>query len=379
MSVFHYEIASAHSAVARANPGSAEGIYAVPWYLVLGDPGSGRSTALHVMNLTWNNGEGPLELRVPDQRCTYWMPQEAVFIEPEATVLGPNRQPDALKELCEELRKSRPREHLDGILLLINVGAFIDLDERGIESYANGLRRYLVEVAQALYTDVPVYVTITGYDRLWGFAEVFAWGPDRTREDPWGFTLALDTAPQDALARVKQELVGLNARLEAFCLAKLSSDDNAEQRIRAFQHLAEVRAFMEKLNQVFNTVAMANSFERAPWIRAVALGSAVPGTGDRLRAGMTRFTNMGFMQQSPPANIGGPRAGGLPIHAFMKTVILPERDIVPLRTRWRDDKPVLICFALGVFLWIGGLVAAVVFSTTTDPGKTPPAATAKPR
>ena len=107
MSVFHYEIASVHAAIARAYPG--QGIYAIPWYLVLGDPGSGRSTALHAMNLTWTQGDGPLQINIPQQQCTYWLPQEAVFIEPEGTVLGPNRNPDLLKNLAEELRKARPR------------------------------------------------------------------------------------------------------------------------------------------------------------------------------------------------------------------------------------------------------------------------------
>lgn len=373
MSVFHYEIASVHAAVARAFPGHAEGIYAIPWYLVLGDPGSGRSTALHAMNLTWSQGDGPLQIGIPQQQCTYWLPQEAVFIEPEGTVLGPNRNPDLLKNLGEELRKSRPREHLDGILLVLNVAAFIDLDEAALEAYANNLRRNLAEVSEALYIDVPVYVVITRYDTLWGFAEVFQWGAERKNEEPWGFTLPLDTEPAKALPRINEELIGLNARLEAFCLAKLSADDAPEQRMRGFQHLAEVRTFMEKLSHVFTTIAMANSFERAPWIRAVALGSAVPGNGDRLRAGMARFANMGLKQ--PQAIPGASqRPGGLPIHAFMKRVILPERDIVPLRVRWRDDKIVLACFVVGALLWVSGLVTAVIFSATGDSGSSAGAA-----
>ena len=362
-SVFRYEIASVHAALARAFPGNAQGIYAVPWYLVIGEPGSGRSTALHAMNLTWSSGDGPLQIGIPQQQCTYWMPREAVFIEPEGTVVGPNRKPELLKQFGEELRRSRPREHLDGILLVVNVAAFIDLDEPALEAYANNLRRYLAEVAEALYTDVPVYVVITRYDTLWGFAEVFQWGIDRKNEEPWGFTLPLDTEPAKALPRIKEELIGLNARLEAFCLAKLSSDDAPEQRMRGFQHLAEVRTFMEKLTHVFTTIAMANSFERAPWIRAVALGSAVPGNGDRLRSGMARFANMGLMQaQAIPG--ASQRPGGLPIHAFMKRVILPERDIVPLRVRWRDDKLVLACFVVGALLWVSGLITAVIFTAT---------------
>lgn len=376
MSTFSYEIANVQAQVVRAFPGSPEGSYVIPWYLVLGDPGSGRSTALHAMNLSWQGGDGPLQIGLPQQLCTYWMPKEAVFIEPEATVLGPRRNPELLKQLCSELLRSRPREPIDGVILLINIAEFIDLDERGIEAYSNNLRRYLVEVGQAMQSDVPVYIVTIRYDTLWGFAEVFQWGPDRKGEEPWGFTLPLDTAPAEAQAKIFEQLIGLNARLEAFCLAKLSSEDNPEQRVRAFQHLAEIRAFMDKLKMVFQTLAMANSFEQPPWIRAMALGTSVPGGGDRLRAGVARFYNMG-LAQGHPAPIGALRPGGMPIHAYMKTVILPEKEIVPLRTRWRDDKAMLILFGIGIFLWIAAMITGVAFSISggnepTRPGVSAP-------
>jgi type VI secretion system protein ImpL len=380
VSAFSYELASVTAAVQRAFPGHAEGAYAIPWYLVVGNPGSGRTAALHGMNLTWQGSDGPLLTGLPKQLCTYWMPKEAVFIEPEAAVLGPGRQPELLKQLCEELKGSRPREPFDGVLLVLSIADFIDQDEAGIEAYANGIRAYMVEIGRSLGADVPTYVVLTRYDAVWGFAEVFQWSPERNKEDPWGFTLPTDTPSQQSLPRLKEELEGLNARLEAFCLHKLCSEDPVEQRIRAFQHLAEVRALMEKLRQVFNVLAMANAYERSPWIRAVALGSALPGMGDRMRAGVARFFNMG-LAHAPVAPVSH-RPGGLPFHAFMSRVVLPERDIVPLRTRWREDRAFKILMILAALFFTGALVAGLVFAMAgaearrTAPSQTPPAKTA---
>jgi type VI secretion system protein ImpL len=367
MSAFAYEIANVTAAVQRAYPGHAEGAYAIPWYLVVGNPGSGRTAALHAMNLTWQGSDGPLDTGLPQQLCTYWMPKEGVFIEPEATVLGARRQPEQLKQLCADLKSARPREPVDGILLVINVAEFVDLDERGIEDYANGLRRYMVEIGQTLQAEVPTYVVLTRYDCVWGFAEVFQWVPERKKEDPWGFTLPLDTPSQESLPRIKEQLEGLNARLEAFCFAKLCSEDPPEHRIRAFQHLAEVRALMEKLRAVFAVVAMANSYERAPWIRAVAIGSAIPGMGDRMRAGVARFFNMG-LGQGPPVAVTS-RPGGLPLHAFMSSVILAERDIVGLRSRWREDRPFLFMMIAAILFWVAAIITALVFAMASAPGR----------
>ena len=41
----------------------------------------------------------------------------------------------------------------------------------------------------------------------------------------------------------------LNARIEALCLTKLSSEEAVEQRIRAFQHLVEARVFIDRLRE----------------------------------------------------------------------------------------------------------------------------------
>lgn len=358
---FVYEVAAVNAAVQRMKPGDSQGIYAVPFYLVLGEPSAGRSTALRAMNLTWPDGDGRVSTGLPQQYCTYWMAQEAAFIEPQRQVVGPDRDPPALGMLCSELKAARPREALDGVLLVMSVAEIADLDESGVEKYARTLRTYLVEVGRALDADVPVYIVVTRYDCLWGFADVFQWNKDRMREDPWGFVMPADVITAEAKHFLEEELAGLSARLEAFCLAKLSSEDPPDQRARAFQHLAESRLVMDKLRQVLLMIGAANAYERAPWIRALTIGSATPGTGDKLRAGVARFYSMGY---APPAFAPPPRPGGLPMHQFMQTVVIPDKDIVPTRTRWRDDKLIVISLILGGVLLLVTIVLAVVFATS---------------
>ncbi|EYF04688.1 type VI secretion system protein [Chondromyces apiculatus] len=358
---FVYEIASVYSAMERTH---GKDPYAAPWYLVIGDPGSGRSTAVQRMDLTWEI-QGPLPIGFNQAQCTYWLAREALFIEPGPSVLGPQRNPQAITALCQDLKLARPREAMDGILLVLNIADLIDLDDQRLDEYGSRIRGYLVEVGKALQEDVPVYVVLTRYDTLWGFAEVFQWGPDRVREEPWGFVLPFDLDSQDAVPRIREELEALNARFEAFCMHRLLSEDPPEQRTRAFQHLAEVRSLKERLSQLFEVLFRANSYERAPWARAVIIGSAVPGTGDRLRASVTRFINMGLAQ--PPAAPTAGRPGGLPIHAFMKLVVLPEKDLVRTRTRWRDDPIFVISLVVGVLLLVATGLTELILALLEKP------------
>ncbi len=358
MTAFAYEIAAVLAAQEQARPGDPQGAYALPWYLVVGDPGTGRSSAVRAVNLSWPYVDGPLQLGTPTQMCTYWMPEKAVFIEPENQVMGLGRSPGLLRDLCAELMERRPREPVDGLILVINATQVADADEAEIAAVAKNLRRYLVEVGQHLGVDVPVYVMLTALDGLWGFGDAFEWTAERQNEEPWGFTLPVSAPDADNRERILTGIEGLRARIESVCLDTLSGEQLPERRARAFQHLAEVRTLLQKVAELLSAITMDNAFERTPWLRALVVGSAIPGTGDRLRSRAAEHAQMGLQ---PPPQSGSARNGGMPMHALLERVLLPERDMVPLRSRWRDDRLFLALLVVGILLWLAAIVLTVVF------------------
>lgn len=361
MTTFAYELAALVAAEERIFAASSEPLYAAPWYLVLGTPQSGRTSVIRALNLSWPNGEDPLATNVPGQLCQYWLPEKAVFLEPGPTVVGDARDPQMLMALCQELKVKRPREPLDACILVVDARVVVDASESALEHYSKSLRRYLVEVGQALDADVPSYVIVTGIDSLWGFGDAFQWTPDRAREEPWGFVLPPAMKGDDVSAKVRGELDGLLARMESICFSKLCSEEPPESRARAYQHLAEVRDLIEKLSEVFAVVTTQNAFERSPWIRALAIGSGFPGTGHRLRHRGDQFAAMGYQAPNPS---GTPFPGGMPLHPFLDKVLLPERDLVPTAQRWMDDKLTLVLWGFGLVGWIVFIVLWVVATLT---------------
>jgi type VI secretion system protein ImpL len=357
MTAFAYELGALIAAQARACPGSGEGAYALPWYLVVGEPKTGRSTAIKALNLSWPHGDQAVALNVPEPLCTYWLPEKAVFIEPGPQLMGPQRNEDRLYELCQELKISRSREPIDGVVLVVSLERLADADDRDVEKYAQTLRGYLTQINQGLAAEVPVYIIATGIDALWGFGDVFQWTAERRNEEPWGFSFPPALPSSDTEEHVVHALDGLAARMEAMCFAQISTEEPPERRIRAFQHLAEIRALIGKLSELMKTLAMSNAFERAPWLRAMVVGSGIPGTGQQLRQRMQYFEQLGLTR---PTQSGTAQPGGMPIYALLDNVLMPERDLVPTRVRWRDDKVIIGFSITAAVMWLAVIVIAVV-------------------
>jgi type VI protein secretion system component VasK len=335
--------------LSRVQSRVGKNLYGVPWYLVLGEPMVGKSTFLRSANLTLR--EAPIE----GQYCHYWIANEAVFVEAREPLCGPNKNLALLRDLVEGVMQLRPREPLDGIVLVMSATDVAERSDEPLEEHAQHLRSSLIEICRTLQVDIPVYVVVNRYDTLWGFAEVFSWNADRAKEDAWGFLVHPTVPSQETWPKAEEGLRGLSARIEAQCLQKLSSEDGIEQRIRSYQHLVEARVFLERLREVLKILAFSSAYERAPWLRSATLGSSVPGAGDRIRAGMARFANMG-LSQNPYDPHRSPRPGGLPLHGFLRGVVLPEKELVPLKVRWRDDPICVVGFILGALFFVGSFI-----------------------
>ena len=105
----------------------------------------------------------------------------------------------------------------------------------------------------------------------------------------------------------------------------------------------------------------AGVLPRWTWVRALVIGSGIPGSGKRLRHNAASLRQMGL---APPTQSATPQPGGMPIHAMLEHVLLPERDLVPTRVRWRDDKLIFFSAIAAILTWIGFGIWMVVRALT---------------
>ena len=168
----------------------------LPWYLVIGTPGAGKTTALANAGLSFPLadilGQRPVQGFAGTRSCDWWFTSEAVLVDTAGRYT--TQDSDAAADgaawlgLLDLLKFHRPEQPLNGVVVTISLAdlASQSLVDRHIA--ADALNWRLTEIEARLGISVPVYVVLTKADRLTGFSEFFAALTEEERKQVWGIT-----------------------------------------------------------------------------------------------------------------------------------------------------------------------------------------------
>lgn len=228
--------------------------YRLPWFVVAGNAGSGKTSLLAGSGLGLH---GPLPAGAsvpPTTQCDWWFADEAVLIDTPSDTLEPNGDgtPDPVgiwTTLTGLLRRYRSRQPLNGVLLTVAADTLAGLSEPERAACADRLARPLRAMQARLDVRVPVYVCVTRMDRLRGFSAYFSSLGREAREAAWGVGYALgDARPGDPAWPARNGLAELAKRLDDGLCAALDAEPDIDMRAHAYlfpQQFDAVRVAIE--------------------------------------------------------------------------------------------------------------------------------------
>ena len=221
-------------------------LYDLPWYMFIGAPGSGKTTALMNAGLTFplagKLGQASLRGVGGTRNCEWWFTDQAVLIDTAGryTLQQSDEATDASawKSFLALLKKARPRRPINGVLLTINVQDLLQQSPADRKEHALKLRTRVQELHQHLGVRPPVYVLVTKCDLLGGFNETFGTLGREEREQVWGFTMPYDGdaaagggSPVQAFAA---EFDALERRLREQLVDRLQAETDVLHRAAIF-------------------------------------------------------------------------------------------------------------------------------------------------
>jgi IcmF-related N-terminal domain len=215
-------------------------IYTMPWYVIVGEPGSGKTEAMRHSNVGFPPGlQDQLQGVGGTVNMHWWFTNHAVMIDTAGRLMFDEvvaGNVDEWAEFLKMLRTARPNCPLNGMLLVIPADSLIKDSANDIEKKGGKIAQQLDNIQRALGVRFPVYIVISKADRVNGFREFFEELTDPVMQMQmlgWTNPNDLDT-PFDP-SMVEQHLTTVRERLirRRFSLLAdpVNSDDPMGRRI----------------------------------------------------------------------------------------------------------------------------------------------------
>lgn len=258
---------------------SSQYLYELPWYVFIGPPGSGKTTALINSGLKF-----PLAEKLGSQsikgvggtrNCDWWFTDEAVLIDTAGryTTQDSDQSVDkaAWDGFLDLLKKFRPRRPINGILLTLSASDLLTQSPRQRAEQAEAARARIEELYQRLQIRFPIYVLVTKVDLLAGFTEFFSDLGKEERAQVWGtsFTYSQEPNAPDPLPTLENEWNALLRRLFDRQPQRLRDEKDLSKRALIFGFPQQVAALKPAVQDFLSQVFVTSRFGAAPLLRGV--------------------------------------------------------------------------------------------------------------
>ncbi|RWX65515.1 type VI secretion system membrane subunit TssM, partial [Mesorhizobium sp. M4B.F.Ca.ET.089.01.1.1] len=183
-------------ATLKRSSGKHNFLYDIPWYIVIGPPGAGKTTALVNSGLKFplaGSGTAQPVAGIGGTRSfDWWFTDEAVLIDTAGryTTQDSDKARDNKSWLAflSLLKKYRARQPINGVILAVSLADLMSLDDRQLDAHVTEIRSRLRETHETLRIQFPVYLLFTKADLVAGFMDYFGGFDEARRRQVWGAT-----------------------------------------------------------------------------------------------------------------------------------------------------------------------------------------------
>lgn len=327
-------------ALKKSKRKGAGNLYELPWYVIIGPPGSGKTTVLVNSGLEFplaqKFGKDALRGVGGTRNCDWWFTDKAILLDTAGryTTQDSNSRADAAGWIAflQLLRKFRSRQPINGVIVAMSASDLLTAGEKEREQHVASIRARLDEIGRTLRIDVPVYFLVTKCDLVAGFSEFFDDLGQEQRAQVWGATFPIEvTESGHAPEQFDKEFSRLLERLQQHVLGRMERERDPRRRVGVLAFPQQMAAFGPLLNDLLKRVFTTTDFENQILLRGVYFTSGTQeGTPvDRVLGAIARA--FGVTSSVMPAASG--RGKAFFIERLLKNVIFRESGLAGINRR----------------------------------------------
>jgi len=354
-------------------------VYDLPWYLMIGSRGSGKSTVITQSGFSFSYTEPKKAVGkpsvMPTESCELWVANEAVFLDPSGKYFSGEYPADAWRGTLTQIKRHRKAKPADGVVLVVDLDALLPLGHDALREQAERTRVFLDMTSQEFGMILPIYLVFNKADRIEGFKEFFS-EPGDGESIPFGATFRREQYqnphPENEFKLEFDEVRRSLVARRAVGLADKSRP--LQEKIYSFP--AQFSMIREQLSEFVEVLFKLNQFRERPLLRGFYFTSSVQAGRNRDLVADLMKSKSGLPKAAEAEQPPGTK--GYFINPLFTRVIIPDRNLAGLSATVRRRRlrlrmaalclagivlpVVLLTFAWGAYRDNSGLLRAVELS-----------------
>ena len=319
---------------ANAGKSSEQLLYQLPWYIIIGPPGSGKTTALVNSGLQFpladKFGDKGIKGVGGTRNCDWWFTDDAILIDTAGRYTTQDSHELVDKGgwlgFLELLKKNRPRRPVNGAIVAMSLSDLLLQTEEEQRQHALAIRNRIQELDETLGVEIPVYMMFTKTDLVAGFSEFFDDLDQEGREQVWGHTFGFELPREQAVDSFRAQYQALIQRLDDRLIKIIQDEGDILNRSQVFGFPRQMEALEVSLMRFLDEVFAVNRYQKPSLLRGVYFTSGTQEGSpiDRVMGGLANA--FGLDRQATPLFSG--QGKSFFITRLLKEVIFNEAELV---------------------------------------------------
>jgi type VI secretion system protein ImpL len=254
------------SKLGRGRSGKAA-LYALPWYMFIGPPAAGKTTAIINSGLEFSYGTD-IKGVGGTRNCDWFFSNSTILLDTAGRYTTEDEDREEWNAFLDMLKKYRKKNPINGVIIGMSMTDLLNATVEDIEWHAKNIRHRIDELIQRLGIRFPVYLVFTKCDLIQGFVELYEDLNRKERGQIWGstFTTEQQNAPNHQ-ELFEKEFHFLAQQLNNMRLKRLSSPTKPENRSKAYVFPIEFASIKDQVGHFIARLFQPSPYKEKPIFR----------------------------------------------------------------------------------------------------------------
>lgn len=337
-------------------------LYELPWYMIIGNPAAGKSSAVLHSGLQFpfaEKGSSVVQGVGGTRNCDWFFTTEGILLDTAGRYSVHEEDRSEWFGFLDLLKRHRSKAPINGIVVTASIPELMNARPDVAINLAKSLRQRVQELTERLEIFAPVYVMFTKADLITGFTQFFGDSEKLERDRVWGATLPYDPQEKsDPMAQFDVRFDELYAGLKELSVAQVAMHRGGKVSPEVLAFPLEFAAIKPAVRAFLSTLFEVNPFQYKPVFRGFYFTSALQEGAVQSISTERIATRFGLKLQSRSADDRGIQSqNGFFLRDLFSKVIFADKGTVrqfahPGKTRLRYAA--FFGFVLMLGLLLGG-------------------------